>query len=288
MKREKIMTEIGVTVVQLSEPKQQFNKKQPEDSLDITCNRRVNACCTIIIPEGFRVIEDFAFAELAFNPEGVKCIIEPVLIPATSNDPVCGKTFSGSISVNQVRLVGSIPFLADVFPVQGSGRLQNLASACCTGSISVDQFICVTTFTDPCPNIVQTLGAATIREIVQGPCGETFVTLDIVIEFPECVIPESITLNIEQPVCLDQPAFVFGEVLDENGNALPNILVDLTIQPLSGCILPRVETDFVGRFFTTFTPDSISTTTITATVSRTDISTSITFDPIICPEATAD
>ncbi|MED0765407.1 hypothetical protein P4S83_03585 [Aneurinibacillus thermoaerophilus] len=149
------------------------------------CNRSVPFSCNIVLPQGFRLAPSFA-PDIAFNTEGIECIIDTCTQTAEHIPHFDQKEANCSGSLQRVRAVGYIQFIVSISNITGNvGR--DLAAISRLGSVHVNHTIYFTRAENPCPdfsNIV--VSELRIDEDLSftTDCGETVLNIKGTFELP--------------------------------------------------------------------------------------------------------
>lgn len=100
-------------------------------------------CCVVSLPEGFTVPSPITTANLriGYNLTKLKCFVRNTTVTATTD---CGATFP--VSGWEVRIVGCIPYIANLRPITGGSGVCIPASPaelslCCINNLCVDRCI---------------------------------------------------------------------------------------------------------------------------------------------------
>jgi hypothetical protein len=85
-------------------------------------------------------------------------------------------------------------------------------------------------------------------------------------------MPDTLDLSTDShTITLNEVANIYGSVLDKNGEPVPGVSINLIVDPQIGNINNIAVTDHKGEFVATFTPNSIGTASIRASIQGTEL-----------------
>jgi hypothetical protein len=158
--------------------------------LPVECDNTVEFCCSVVVPEGFEVIQN-AMVSVGLDTSCLECVVDQCTTVGTVTNPCDSQdTFTCDVDLDVIKAIGCIRLYV-ALPIMNATN-NTTTSVCCSSNVCVNNKLCVACEEDnqACPDFDTgtTVVVDSVDDITpnQDDCGETIVQISGTITLPSC------------------------------------------------------------------------------------------------------